>query len=122
MANPATTSNYASSVTAYDTLGHPHVVAVYFRKGWEEVANSVQTNVWEWYAEVEGTDSANGQNTVAQWGYLRFNNSGVLTSGADAHSISFDFSAGAQANQLIDLVFGSDSGGGSTTCLLYTSP
>ena len=113
--NPSTTSNYASSVTVYDTLGQPHVVAVYFRKGWEELANSVQTNVWEWYAEVEGADSANGQNTVAQWGYLRFNNNGVLTSGADAHSISFDFSAGAQANQLIDLVFGPDSGGGSTT-------
>jgi flagellar hook-basal body protein len=113
--NPATTSNYSSAVTVYDSLGQAHVVNVYFRKGWQEVANSVQTNVWEWYAEVNGTDSANGQNTVAQWGYLRFNSNGVLTSGGDPTTINFNFSNGAQPNQKIDLVLGPGSGGGSTT-------
>ncbi len=113
--NPATTSNYSSSVTVYDSLGQPHVVTVYFRKGWEEVANSVQTNVWEWYAEVSGTDSADGLNTVTKWGYLRFNNNGTLVYGGEPHSISFDFSAGAQPNQSIDLVFGPKTGGGATT-------
>jgi flagellar hook protein FlgE len=113
--NPAATSNYASSVTVYDTLGQPHVVSVYFRKAWEETANSIQTNVWEWYAHLNGTDSIDGQNTVAQWGYLRFNNAGGLMSGGDAHTISFDFSLGAQPNQEIDLVLGPQSGGGATT-------
>jgi flagellar hook protein FlgE len=113
--NPATTSNYSSAVTVYDSLGQAHVVNVYFRKGWQEVANGVQTNVWEWYAEVNGTDSASGQNTVAQWGYLRFNSNGVLVSGGETHTINFNFSNGAQPNQKIDLVLGSGSGGGSTT-------
>jgi flagellar hook protein FlgE len=115
MVNPSSTSNYASSVTVYDTLGQPHVVTVYFRKGWEEIANSIQTNVWEWYAHINGTDAADGQNTIAQWGYLRFNNAGGLMSGGEPHAISFDFSLGAQPNQEIDLVLGPRSGGGSTT-------
>jgi flagellar hook protein FlgE len=113
--NPATTSNYATSVTAYDSLGQPHVVTVYFRKAWEEVVNSVQTNVWEWYAELDGADASNGQNTVAEWGYMRFNNNGVLTSGGGPHTVTFDFSLGAQPNQEIDIAFGPESGGGSTT-------
>jgi flagellar hook protein FlgE len=115
--NPASTSNYSSAVTVYDSLGQPHVVNVYFRKGWQELANSVQTNVWEWYAVVNGTDSPNADatNTVAQWGYLRFNSNGVLTSGGESHTINFNFSNGAQPNQKIDLVLGPGSGGGSTT-------
>jgi flagellar hook protein FlgE len=113
--NPATTSNYSTSITAYDSLGQPHVVTVYFRKGWQEVANGVQTNVWEWYAELNGTDSADGQPTVAQWGYLNFNSNGVLTSGGDPHTITFNFAGGGAPNQQIDLVLGPKSGGGSTT-------
>ncbi len=113
--NPSTTSNYSTSITAYDSLGQPHVVTVYFRKAWEESANSVQTNVWEWYAELNGTDSANGQATVAQWGYLNFNSNGVLTSGGEPHTITFNFSGGGAPNQQIDLVLGPTTGGGSTT-------
>jgi flagellar hook protein FlgE len=107
--NQSTTSNYSSSITVYDSLGQPHTVSVFFRKGWEEIANSVQTNVWQWYAEADGSDA------VSKWGYLRFNNNGVLLSGGDPQSISFDFGGGAQPNQLIDLVTGSASGGGSST-------
>jgi flagellar hook protein FlgE len=113
--NPATTSNYSSAVTVYDSLGQPHVVDVYFRKGWQEMANGEQTNVWEWYALVNGADAVSGQNTVSQWGYLRFNSNGVLVSGGEPHSITFNFSNGAQPNQNIDLVLGYGSGGGSTT-------
>lgn len=107
--NQSTTSNYSSSITTYDSLGQPHVVTVYFRKGWQETANSVQTNVWQWYAEADRSD------TVAKWGYLRFNNNGVLVQGGAPQSITFDFGGGAQPNQLIDLVMGAASGGGSTT-------
>jgi flagellar hook protein FlgE len=113
----ASTSNYSSAITVYDSLGQPHVVNVYLRKGWQELANSVQTNVWEWDAEVNAADSLNQKNTVPPggWGYLRFNSNGVLTSGGETHTINFDFSNGAQPNQKIDLVLGSGSGGGSTT-------
>ncbi len=111
--NPTTTSNYSSSVTAYDSLGQPHVVTVYFRKSYE--TGSPQTSVWEWMAHLDGADSATGMNTLAGWGTLTFNNNGALTAGGEASSVTFDFSQGAQANQAIDLLFGSGSGGGTTT-------
>jgi flagellar hook-basal body protein len=111
--NPTTTSNYSSSVTAYDSLGQPHVVTVYFRKAYE--TTSPQTSVWEWMAHLDAADSATGANDLAGWGTLVFNNNGALTSGGDANSVSFDFSQGANPGQAIDLVFGSGSGGGTTT-------
>ncbi|MEN6616031.1 MAG: flagellar hook protein FlgE [Syntrophorhabdus sp.] len=111
--NPTTTSNYSSSVTAYDSLGQPHVVTVYFRKSCETTVP--QTSVWEWMAHLSAADSASGANTLAGWGTLIFNNNGALISGGDANPVSFDFSQGANPNQSIDLVFGSGSGGGTTT-------
>jgi flagellar hook protein FlgE len=111
--NPTTTSNYSSSVTAYDSLGQPHVVTVYFRKAYE--TTTPQTSVWEWMAHLDAADSATGANDLAGWGTLVFNNNGALTSGGDANSVSFDFSQGANPAQAIDLVFGSGSGGGTTT-------
>ncbi|NLT22802.1 MAG: flagellar hook protein FlgE [Syntrophorhabdus sp.] len=111
--NPTTTSNYSSSVTAYDSLGQPHVVTVYFRKAYETTVP--QTSVWEWMAHLDAADSSTGANDLAGWGTLVFNNNGALTSGGDANSVSFDFSQGANPGQAIDLVFGSGSGGGTTT-------
>jgi flagellar hook protein FlgE len=112
--NPTTTSNYSSSVTAYDSLGQPHVVTVYFRKSYE-TATTPQTSVWEWMAHLDSADSSTGANDLAGWGTLTFNNNGALTAGGDATAVSFDFSQGAQAAQTIDLVLGSGSGGGTTT-------
>ena len=111
--NPTTTSNYSSSVTAYDSLGQPHVVTVYFRKAYETTIP--QTSVWEWMAHLDAADSATGANDLAGWGTLVFNNNGALTSGGDANGVSFDVSQGANPGQAIDLVFGSGSGGGTTT-------
>ena len=48
-------------------------------------------------------------------GYLTFNDSGVLISGGDPIPVNFNFSNGASPNQPIDLVFGPQSGGGTTT-------
>ncbi len=115
LSNPSTTSNYSSSITAYDSLGQPHVVTVFFRKAYEDTVGAAQTNVWEWHAHLSGTDSASGQDETVKWGYLTFNNNGVLISGGEPQAISFSFSQGAEPHQMIDLVMGAQSGGGSTT-------
>ncbi len=113
LSNPATTSNYSSSVTVYDSLGQPHVVNVYFRKS-HETQTPTQTAVWEWHAQLNASDSSTQADIDVQAGYLTFNNSGTLTSGGDPVEVTFNFSSGAP-NQKINLVFGSGSGGGTTT-------
>jgi flagellar hook protein FlgE len=110
---PSTTSNYSSSITVYDSLGQSHTVTVYFRKSSEYETTGQST--WEWIAEVDATDSTSGVNTIAGWGTLTFNSKGVLVSGGEAQAVSFNFSNGAEQNQNIDLVFGSGTGGGTTT-------
>lgn len=113
--NSSTTSNYSSSITAYDSLGQPHVVTVYFRKAYEELVGAAQSNVWEWHSVIGSADSMTGVDTEVRGGYLRFNNNGVLTQGGDPVTAVFNFSMGAEPGQLVDLVFGNASGGGSTT-------
>ncbi len=107
--NQSTTSNYSSAITVYDSLGQPHTVNVYFRKGWQEAYNGVQTNVWQWYAEADGQ----GVIPAGGSGYLRFNNNGVLMTGGDPQHINFQFPG--MGNQPIDLVLGAKSGGGAST-------
>jgi flagellar hook protein FlgE len=109
---PSTTSDYSSSVTVYDSLGQSHVVNVYFRKSYTTNSNE---SVWEWHAQLDASDSATGADIDVQAGYLTFNDSGTLISGGDAVTVSFDFANGASQNQEVQLVFGSGSGGGTTT-------
>ena len=111
--NPTTTSNYSSSVTAYDSLGQPHVVTIYFRKAGEDAVT--QQSTWEWFAHLDAADSATGTNTLAGSGTLVFNNNGGLVTGGEATTVHFNFSQGASSGQAIDLVFGTGSGGGTTT-------
>jgi len=110
--NPTSTSNYSSSITAYDSLGQPHVVNVYFRKSCE---TGTGNSIWDWMAVLEANDSVTNVDTLVDWGRLTFNNNGVLVSGGDPIAVSFDFSQGAVQNQEIELVFGSASGGGAST-------
>ncbi len=110
---PSTTSNYSSSITVYDSLGQAHTVTIYFRKTGEDETTGQST--WEWIAEVDGADSITGENTIAGWGTLTFNANGVLVSGGESHSVTFNFSNGAEQGQTIDLVFGSGTDGGTTT-------
>ncbi len=109
----ASTSNYSSSVTVYDSIGQAHIVNVYFRKQGEDTATGQST--WEWIAELDAADSVTNTNTIAGWGSLVFNNNGALVSGGEEQNVSFNFSQGAQQNQAIGLVFGAGTGGGTTT-------
>lgn len=114
---PATTSNYSSSITVYDSLGQAHSVTVYFRK--DGVATD-GTSTWQWNAVVSGSDWSYLPTETPETyhlvgsGYMTFNANGVLTSGGTPQTLNFDFS-GAGADQNIDLIMGSASGGGATT-------
>jgi flagellar hook protein FlgE len=111
IANTSSTTNYSSPVTVYDSLGQSHIANIYFRKSYETDSGQ---NVWEWAAVLNADDSATGVATLADWGELTFNNSGVLVDGGDK-VVSFDFSQGAVQNQEIELAFNSESGGGAST-------
>src|SRR6266568_1265733 len=86
-ANPATTSNFSTSITAYDSLGASHQVQVFFRHA---AAGS-----WEWHAMDSGAQVGNG--------LLAFDTSGNLTANPGA-TVTFT-PPGAAA-----LTFGIDMG------------
>ena len=68
--DPSGTSNYSSSVTAYDRFGQSHVVNVYFRK--------VSEGVWDWYAV------APDSTTTPNSGTINFTTTGLLQAGSGA--------------------------------------
>lgn len=104
--DPNTTSNFSTSITAYDSLGNGHNVNVYFRKD----AEAATGNTWDWYAVVDADDSSSGNTEIQAEGTLGFTNNGFLdTESAITYSLAsggFDFNGGAAAGQAIDFDFG----------------
>jgi len=90
-ANPTTTSNFSTSITAYDSLGASHQVQVYFQ---HTAAGS-----WDWHAMTGGAQVGNGT--------LNFDTSGNLTANPGA-TVTFT-PPGAAA-----LTFGIDMGDPAT--------
>lgn len=77
--NPTVTSNYATSIRLFDSLGSTHLMTTYFTK------TSDQT--WTWNAVVDGgelTGGTSGELTVVGSGGLNFDASGNLVSISDA--------------------------------------
>lgn len=95
--------NFASAITAYDTLGNSHLVNVYFRK-------SAVPNSWDVYATYN--NSASGINYVQVPGggplaTLTFDTNGQLTAPLLPTTGNFDFSAwGATNPQAVAFNFG----------------
>lgn len=52
---PGQTSNYATSVTLFDSMGRSHLATVYFSRTQEADKNS-----WNWYATVDGKELTDG--------------------------------------------------------------
>lgn len=104
--NPNTTSNFSTSVTAYDSLGNGHNVNVYFRKS----AEAATGNTWQWYGVVDAADSASGATEIQAQGTLGFTSSGFLdTESAITYPLAsggFDFNGGAASGQAIVFNFG----------------
>ena len=109
VSNPTTTSNFATSITVFDSLGNSHLVDVFFRKS--------SSNTWGWNAVVPGSDNANSANAEIQAsGTLNFNSSGALTSESAITypTGGFDFSGGAGQNQTVAFDFGLSTAEGGT--------
>jgi flagellar hook protein FlgE len=108
-ADPATTSNYSTSISVYDSLGTAHSLDVYFRKS--------GPNAYEYHVMADGADINGGTPGVLQeigaGGTLAFTATGALND-ATTPQLSIDFAGGAAGAQLIDLDFGADIAGGGT--------
>ena len=108
-ANPSATSNLATSMTVYDSLGNGHTVDVYFRKN--------ASGNWDYRALAKGSELSppTTGNVEVATGSLNFDSSGKLQSSAmtGGGTVSFD---GASAAQPISFDFGKPiSAGGSGT-------
>jgi flagellar hook protein FlgE len=106
-ANPAETSNFATSNTVYDSLGDAHRVDMYFRTNGD--------GTWEWHAMVDGGELNGGQAgvpTEIASGALTFTTTGALDTETTAGS-SADF-IGATPGQVITFDFGDAIADGGT--------
>jgi flagellar hook protein FlgE len=104
--NPSTTSNFSTTLTAFDSLGNSHQMSVYFENtgpnswNYHEVANG---------GEVQGGTA--GQNVEFGSGTMTFSSTGALqTVTPTGGSVQFN---GAQA-QTISLNLGTPIAGGGT--------
>lgn len=54
------TSNFATTVTIYDTMGRGHLTTMYFAK-----EGTQETNKWKWYATVDSSELKDGETRNA---------------------------------------------------------
>ncbi|MDY6843858.1 MAG: flagellar hook protein FlgE [Thermodesulfobacteriota bacterium] len=111
LADKDNTSNYVTTISAYDSLGTTHPVSIYFRK-------TATAGLWQWFAVVDASNTASGSEEVQAAGTLTFNEGGVLLTQTQATAgqtvgnytiptpAGFDFSGGATQNQAITFGFG----------------
>jgi len=117
--NPGPTSNLATSMTTFDSLGAAHTVDVYFR--------NTAPGQWEYHALAKGAEVAGGtpgQNTEIASGTMAFTTTGALQTVASTGGGTVSFN-GATANQPIAFDFGksiTDGGTGLDGSTQFGSP
>ncbi|BCR06629.1 flagellar hook protein FlgE [Desulfuromonas versatilis] len=85
IADPVNTSNYASSVTIYDSLGNEHLTTMYFSK-MDPATNPLE---WEWTATIDGTEVGGAAGPMAIGsGSLQFDATGSLVSTVPANPLT----------------------------------
>lgn len=94
--DPTNTSNYASSVNIYDSLGNQHLMTMYFSK-MDPATNPGQ---WQWNATIDGSEIGGAAGpTVVGSGTLTFDANGNLASqnpaipGTNAGALTWDNNA-----------------------------
>jgi len=116
--DPYNTSNFATAITIYDSLGNAHQLDIFFRK--------TAGNSWEWHGLIDGGDLTGGTAGVATEvasGNLGFTTDGRLdTEVIVGGTINF---RDATQNQVIDFDFGqsitTDGGDGESGTTQYSS-
>lgn len=106
--NPEQTSNMATSMVVYDSLGSPHPVDVYLTK--------LGPNQWEYRALARGDEidpTLPGFNVEVGSGTLTFTTDGTLDTFTEATPISVNF-LGATPGQAIEMDFGTPIADGGT--------
>lgn len=107
---PSESSNFATSMTVYDSLGTARNLDVYFRK--------TGANAWEYHVMASGSDMATKPVPVTEPveignGALTFTNNGALDTNATGKPISASFE-GSDPSQTIAVNFGSPIAAGGT--------
>lgn len=116
--DPYKTSNFTSSVMAFDNTGAQRVIQLFF--------NKAADNQWNYHALVDGADAEGGKNgefVEMADGKLQFNDAGQLQSVNEGKN-SFDFNKGAKKGQKISFSFGktlADGGNGAEAATQYGS-
>ena len=116
--DPYNTSNFATAITIYDSLGNSHQLDVFFKK--------TASNTWEWHGLIDGGDLTGGTQGVATEvasGTLTFTTDGRLdTEVVNGGTINF---VDATQNQVIDFDFGesitTDGGNGEEGTTQYSA-
>lgn len=106
--NPATTSNFSTSMSVYDSLGGAHSISIYM------VNNGA--GAWDYHALANGAEIAGGvpgTSIEIAAGSLAFTASGALQSDASSSSGTVDFN-GAQPGQPLAFDFGTSIANGGT--------
>lgn len=101
--DPSATSNLATSMTVYDSLGNGHAVDVYFAK--------TAAGAWDYHVLAKGAElnggSATGSDEIGN-GQLAFDSSGALMTVTEGTPTAPSFN-GATANQPLTFDFGSQT-------------
>ena len=106
--NPESTSNVATAMVVYDSLGAPHSLEVYLSK--------LGPNQWEYRALASGDEidpTLPGAKVEVGSGLLTFTTDGTLDTFAESTPISVNF-LGATAGQAIEVSFGTPIADGGT--------
>ncbi len=106
--NPGATSNLATSLTTYDSLGTAHQVDVFFR--------NTGAGQWEYHAVAKGAEVAGGtpgQNTEIAAGTMAFTATGAMQSVTPTTGGTVDFN-GATPAQAMKFDFGNTIANGGT--------
>lgn len=106
---PDASSNFRTVVTLFDSLGNGHSTSIFFSK--------TASNAWDWTAAVDPADTTTavataGDNFVVQGGgNMTFDSAGIMQTFTGS-PITFNFSGGAAAAQVVALNLGPVAGVG----------